>query len=91
MCSSDLKMGWQGQAVDGIAAAILNVVPPLSYAGDEVAARERLTPRGQPDWPVLAAAIAFDDEIWSNDRDFFGVGVPVWSTPNIQFSGLGRG
>lgn len=43
----------------------------------------RLQEGGKSDWPLLAAALALEGEIWSDDRDFFGVGVPVWSTFNV--------
>ncbi len=56
------------------------------YRGMEAAARQRLHARAQPDWPVLAAALAADGAIWTNDRDFFGVGAPVWSTRNLRFA-----
>ena len=46
----------------------------------------RLREGGKPDWPALAAALAFDGQIWSEDVDFFGVGVPVWTTDNIRFA-----
>jgi len=55
------------------------------YASAETAARERLHARGQSDWPVLAAALAAGGGVWSHDKDFFGVGAPVWSTRNLQF------
>lgn len=45
----------------------------------------RLREGGKSDWPALAAAIAHDGAIWSGDVDYFGVGVPVWSTANIRF------
>lgn len=45
----------------------------------------RLRDGGKSDWPSLAAALAFDGQIWSEDVDFFGVGVPVWTTDNIRF------
>lgn len=65
------------------------VVEIESLRDAEDSARVRLSARGQPDWPVLASAFLLDAGIWSDDRDFFGVGVPVWSTGNIGF--LARG
>jgi predicted nucleic acid-binding protein len=62
-------------AITGIA-----VVDAARLQSTERIARARLHARGQPDWPVLAAALELDAAIWSDDRDFFGVGVPVWST-----------
>ena len=49
------------------------------------AADARLSEGGKPDWPLLAAALALHGQIWSEDKDFFGTGVPVWSTANIRF------
>lgn len=60
-----------------------------TFAAAERDARARLHERAQSDWPVLAAALTFDAAIWSNDRDFFGVGVPVWSTRNIALAAPG--
>ena len=51
-----------------------------------VSAQGRLREGGKPDWPALAAAMALDGQIWSEDVDFFGVGVPVWSTGNVRFA-----
>lgn len=45
----------------------------------------RLREGGKSDWPALAAAMALGGAIWSGDVDYFGVGVPVWTTENIRF------
>lgn len=68
---------------------ILALIP--IYATEDLAvyeppARERLHPRGQPVWPVLAMGAA----IWSRDKGLFGVGVAVWSTRNISFAPASR-
>ncbi|WP_294215974.1 PIN domain-containing protein [uncultured Sphingomonas sp.] len=49
------------------------------------AARARLRQGGKSDWPTLAAALAFGGQIWTEDVDFFGVGVAVWTTNNLPF------
>jgi predicted nucleic acid-binding protein len=70
---------------------VRRVVEPLELIGAEEyqhlhdAASERLREGGKSDWPTLAAAMALEGDIWSEDVDFFGVGVPVWSTANVQF------
>ncbi len=76
------------QAIDALEtiARLLRVAPKALYATCEQAARARLHARGQRDWLVLAAALAADGGVWSHDRDFFGVGVPVWATPNMRFA-----
>ncbi len=33
---------------------------------------------------VMATAFAFNASIWTEDQDFFGTGVPVWTTDRIQ-------
>lgn len=65
---------------------VVRVLEPAAYAGLEASAKARLHERAQNDWPILAAALAFDASVWSNDRDFFGVGVAIWSTRNVQFA-----
>ena len=41
----------------------------------------RRDPRG---WPVLAAALALGCPIWTEDQDFFGAGVPTWTTDRVE-------
>lgn len=72
-------------AIDSV-KVFARVLDAESYAAFEATARARLHERAQTDWPVLAAALAYDGAIWSNDRDFFGVGVPVWSSRNVRFA-----
>lgn len=63
----------------------LSIVAAPMYAGHEALARRRLVdPAHQDDWPVLALALATDSAIWSDDRDFFGCGSPVWATPVLR-------
>lgn len=68
---------------------VTTMVEPLApsiYEPFEGVARGRLQQRAQPDWPVLAAALAFDGAVWSHDHDFFGTGVAIWSTRNMRFA-----
>ncbi len=50
----------------------------------ESSARLRMRQRDEADWPVLAAAMVLDCPIWTQDADFFGVGVVTWSTAHIE-------
>lgn len=72
-------------ALDRLAAAeaMITVLDELHYAHLEEPARERLEGTGLRDWPMLAASMALDAPIWTNDRDLFGTGVAVWHTRNI--------
>ena len=65
-------------------ADLMSVSGPEGYAHLQAEAVRRLRWTAEGDWPVLAAALAFAAGIWSDDRDFFGTGVPVWSSPNIE-------
>ena len=40
----------------------------------------RLEPEAQPDWFLLATALATNVAIWTQDRHLFGAGVPTWTT-----------
>ena len=50
----------------------------------ESAARARLRGRDEDDWPVLAAALGLRCPIWTEDADFFGTGVAVWTTSRVE-------
>jgi predicted nucleic acid-binding protein len=63
--------------------ALLRIADLLPF---KILALERLHDRAEPDWPLLASAIMYKAAIWSHDRDFFGVGVPIWSTRNMCFA-----
>lgn len=39
---------------------------------------------GREDWPVLACALTRNCPIWTEDQDFFGAGVPTWTTDRIE-------
>jgi predicted nucleic acid-binding protein len=41
-------------------------------------------PQDADDAPTVALALAFDCGIWTQDRDFFGCGLPVWSTEVVR-------
>lgn len=65
-------------------AEVVGELDPDMYLPFEQDARARIENPRSRDWPVLAAAMALDDDILSNDRDFFGVGVPIWSTWTVD-------
>lgn len=71
-----------------IAAAVLNRLPTLVqrieldiYGEFEEDARQRI--RDIRDWPVLAAAMALNCLVWTEDQDFFGSGVATWTTQTV--------
>lgn len=54
------------------------------YGIFEEEARERLAGRDEDDWPMLASALALNSALWTEDADFFGTGVAVWTTNRIE-------
>lgn len=66
------------------AADIITAVPASSYGPMRAAALARIGPRDPEDWPVLACALLLNCPIWTEDRDFFGVGVPIWTTARVE-------
>jgi predicted nucleic acid-binding protein len=55
-----------------------------SYSAFEDEARQRLRGRDEDDWPVLATALALSYPIWTEDADFFGTGIAIWTTSRIE-------
>jgi len=80
----------KGDSDTGVAAALRNLqrfVEPIdgsSYEGFAGEAKHRLRGRDEEDWPVLAAALALACPIWTEDTDFFGIGVAVWNTARVE-------
>jgi PIN domain len=54
------------------------------YDEFETEARERLGGRDENDWPVLATALGLGCDSWTEDQDFFGTGIAVWTTNRIE-------
>jgi predicted nucleic acid-binding protein len=40
--------------------------------------------RDPADWPALALALQLDCAIWTEDQDFFGSGVPTWTSQTVE-------
>jgi predicted nucleic acid-binding protein len=63
---------------------IVELVDSELYSEFEVEATERLRCRDESDWPILAIALALSCPIWTEDSDFFGVGIAVWRTARVE-------
>lgn len=64
-----------------------NFIEPVGselYAVFEGEARKRLRGRDEGDWQILATALALACPVWTEDADFFGTGVAVWTTNRIE-------
>jgi len=64
-----------------------NFIEPVDrdlYGVFEAEARQRLRGRDEDDWPVLAAALGLACAVWTEDADFFGTGIAVWTTNRVE-------
>jgi predicted nucleic acid-binding protein len=62
---------------------LIEPIDQETYGDFEEEARQRLRGRDEEDWPILAAALTLVFPIWSEDTNFFGTGVAVWTTNRI--------
>jgi predicted nucleic acid-binding protein len=64
--------------------SLIEPITPELYGVFESDARRRLHGRDDNDWLVLATALALACPVWTEDTDFFGTGVAVWTTNPIE-------
>ncbi len=73
-------------ALDMLDAVARNVeeIETEAYEPHRSAALARIERRDPDDWPILATAMAMDCPIWTEDNDFFGTGVPTWTSDRVE-------
>jgi predicted nucleic acid-binding protein len=65
-------------------SALVEELPEPLYSQQEAEARARIERRDPDDWPTIACALTLGCPIWTEDRDFFGAGVPTWTTDRVE-------
>ena len=65
--------------------ALVRAVSSDTYESARHEAQWRISPSDPDDWPILATALVLDCPIWTEDQDFFGVGIPTWTTDRVEF------
>ena len=63
----------------------IQTVPVSDFVAFEDVARKVMKTRDEDDWLYLALALHFDCPIWTEDKDFFGCGVAIWTTNRIKY------
>ena len=67
------------KVLQGLTSLIAAVDADL-YEIYEVEAKQRIAVRDMDDWPIVAVSLMLDCPIWTEDTDFFGVGVATWTS-----------
>jgi predicted nucleic acid-binding protein len=62
---------------------IVESVDRRLYEEHEAEARRRIR-RDPSDWPIVATAMLLNCPVWTEDQDFFGSGLPIWTTNNVE-------
>lgn len=70
-------------AVVALVNEVATVVDEASYLPLQLEALPRI-PTDARDWPTVALALLLEAAIWTEDRDFFGCGLPVWTTQTLS-------
>ncbi len=63
---------------------LLQVIDKSIYQEHIIEAQQRIRNRDLDDWPIVATALTFNCSIWTEDQDFFGTGIPIWTTDRIH-------
>lgn len=69
--------------IEGLIPRRLLIVPDTTYRDRLPDALWRI-PRDPKDAPTVALALSLGCGIWSADHDFFGCGLPVWTTQTLE-------
>jgi predicted nucleic acid-binding protein len=62
----------------------VNVLDKEIYGLYQNAARKRMRKRDIDDWPIVACSLLLNCPIWTEDADFFGSGVAIWTTDRVE-------
>ncbi len=66
------------------AAGVITAVPASSCEPMREAAMARIGQRDPHDWPVVARALLLGCPVWTEDKDFFGIGLATWTTGLVE-------
>jgi predicted nucleic acid-binding protein len=80
------KRGVDASAAKLVLDGLEGVVQPIDvelYEGMQQQALQRVAVRDADDWPVLACAMTLACPVWTENADFFGTGLPTWTSDRI--------
>lgn len=59
-------------------------VPEEAYVERRDDSLARIGAGDRDDWHIVATALVLDTPIWTEDQDFFGTGIPTWTTDRVE-------
>jgi predicted nucleic acid-binding protein len=68
----------------GALSLIVWPIQEFAYMAFKEEAQQRIAARDPDDWPLVALSLLLRCPIWTEDNDFFGTGVAIWNTQNIE-------
>jgi predicted nucleic acid-binding protein len=63
---------------------LIQIADKSIYEERATEAQQRIKKRDFHDWPIVATALTFNSPVWTEDQDFFGSGLSVWTTDRIH-------
>jgi len=81
------RRGLNSALARSILQNVTGIIQPVDkslYESHEKLARERIQRRDPRDWPVVAVALMLGLPVWTEDQDFFGSGIPTWTTDRVE-------
>jgi len=81
------RRGLNSSLARSILQDVTGIIQPVDkslYESHEKLARERIQRRDPRDWPVVAVALMLGLPVWTEDQDFFGSGIPTWTTDRVE-------
>lgn len=63
---------------------LVQIIDKTVYQEQATEAKKRIELRDPQDWPIVATALTFNCPVWTEDQDFFGSGLSIWTTDRIH-------
>lgn len=67
-----------------VVGSVVLAVDRNFYEEFEEQARARIASRDVNDWPIVATALLLNAPIWTEDKDFFGIGIATWTSNRVE-------
>ncbi|MBE9250917.1 DNA-binding protein [Dolichospermum sp. LEGE 00240] len=73
----------QYNAIEKLTKVVIPIADEI-YSEYEYDAKRRIQERDIKDWTIVALSLSLNCPIWTEDQDFFGIGIATWNTRNVE-------